>query len=115
MHKPVTGVVPLADYQLLLTFADGESRVFDVAPYLGKGVFAPLREKALFEAVRISFDTIAWPNGADFCPELLYANSRAVAPGEVSRMAGPQTRHNVQAAKQPAPPGDPRESVRRRG
>ena len=99
MFNAVTGVVPLADYQLLLTFADGESRVFDVAPYLGKGVFAPLREKALFEAVRISFDTIAWPNGADFCPELLYANSRAVAPGELAKMAGPWTRDDVRAAK----------------
>jgi len=98
MHKAVTGVVPLADYQLLLTFADGECRVFNVAPYLGKGIFAGLREKALFDAVQISFDTIAWPNGADFCPELLYANSRAVAPNELGRMAGPQTRDNVQAA-----------------
>ena len=99
MFKAVTGVLPLADYQLLLTFADGESRVFDVAPYLGKGVFAVLREKALFDAVQISFDTIAWPNGADFCPELLYANSRAVAPDELSRMSGPQTRDNAPAAK----------------
>ena len=63
MLKAVTGVVPLADYQLLLSFAGGESRVFDVAPYLGKGAFAALRDKALFDAVRISFDTVAWPNG----------------------------------------------------
>ena len=34
MFKAVTGVVPLADYQLLLTFAGGESRVFDVARIL---------------------------------------------------------------------------------
>ena len=99
MLKAVTGVVPLADYQLLLTFAGGESRLFDVTPYLGRGVFAVLREKAVFDAVQISFDTVAWPNGADFCPELLYAKSRAVAPDELSRMARAQTRENVQAAK----------------
>ena len=98
MLRAVTDVVPLADYQLLLTFAGGESRLFDVAPYLGKGVFALLRDRALFDQVRISFDTVAWPNGADFCPELLYAKSRAVAPDELTRMAGAQTRGNVRAA-----------------
>jgi hypothetical protein len=78
MLRAITGVVPLENYQLLLTFSGGEFRVFDVSPYLEKGAFAPLREKAIFDSVRISFDTVAWPNGADFCPEMLYANSRAV-------------------------------------
>lgn len=78
MLRAVTSVVPLENYQLLLTFSGGKSRVFDVSPYLEKGAFAPLREKAVFDSVRISFDTVAWPNGADFCPEMLYANSRAV-------------------------------------
>jgi hypothetical protein len=99
MLKAVTGVVPLANYQLLLTFAGGESRVFDVAPYLAKGVFALLREKTLFDAVRISFDTIAWPNGADFCPELLYANSRVLAPDEISEMARAGTSEKLEAAQ----------------
>jgi len=86
MVKAVIRVVPLADYRLLLTFAGGECRVFDVAPYLSKGVFQSLREKPLFDAVRISFDTIAWPNGADFCPEMLYLKSQPVAPDEVRRL-----------------------------
>ncbi len=75
MYKAVTGVMPLANYHLLLTFAGGERRVLDVSPCLKKGVFAALREKSLFAAVRVSFDTIAWPNGADLCPEFLYAES----------------------------------------
>jgi hypothetical protein len=99
MLKAVIGVVPLADYQLLLTFAGDESRVFDVTPYLGKGVFATLREKAVFDAVQLSFDTIAWPNGADFCPELLYANSRPVSPDELDSMAVWQTRRTAHTAK----------------
>lgn len=99
MFQAVTRVVPLADYQLLLTFAGGEFRVFDVAPYLTRGVFAALREKAVFDRVQISFDTVAWPNGADFCPELLYANSRALAPDELWRLTGAQTCENVPAAK----------------
>ena len=79
MYKAVRRVIPLAEYRLLLTFAGGERRILDVAPYLGKGVFAALRDKALFDAVRVSFDTIAWPNGADLCPEFVYAESVPVA------------------------------------
>ncbi|MBM4033804.1 MAG: DUF2442 domain-containing protein [Planctomycetes bacterium] len=33
------------------------------------------REAGRFNAVRVSFDTIAWPNGADLCPEVLYEES----------------------------------------
>jgi len=79
--KTLTKVVPLADYRLLLAFAGGECRVFDVAPYLARGIFKALRNKPLFDAVRISFDTIAWPNGADFCPEVLYSESQPIPPG----------------------------------
>jgi hypothetical protein len=75
MSLGVKAVKPLKDYRLLLTFEDGEQRVFDVEPYLGKGIFAELREPGRFNAARVSFDTIEWPNGADLCPEVLYEDS----------------------------------------
>ena len=90
MYKAVMNVVPLPDYRLLLTFAGGERRVFDVTPYLGKGVFGVLKEKSLFDAVRVSFDTIAWPNGADLCPELLYCESQPMQP-DLPRETGQMT------------------------
>jgi hypothetical protein len=71
----VRSVVPLAEYRLLLTFDAGEQRVFDVKPYLDKGIFAALKDPSLFRSVRVSFDTIEWTNGADLCPEVLYAES----------------------------------------
>ncbi|MGA2064302.1 MAG: DUF2442 domain-containing protein [Thermoguttaceae bacterium] len=74
----VRSVVPLADYRLLLTFDAGEQRVFDVKPYLDKGIFAAVRDPSLFHSVRVSFDTIDWTNGADLCPEVLYAQSVGV-------------------------------------
>ena len=40
MYKPVTMVVPLADYRLMLTFGASERRVLDLSPYLDKGVFS---------------------------------------------------------------------------
>ncbi len=91
MYKAVEKVKPLPDYRLLLTFEGGERRVLDVKPYLGKGIFAALREKALFDSVRVSFDTIAWANGADLCPELLYSESRPVEPDIVREAEGEET------------------------
>ena len=78
-HYPgVVAVAPLADYRLLLTFDNGERRQFDVRPYLDRGVFAALRDPAVFNSVRVSFDTIQWANGADICPEVLFAESQPI-------------------------------------
>lgn len=51
--------------------------MFDVKPYLGKGLFAQLQDETLFHSVHVSFDTVAWSNGVDLCPELLYNESVA--------------------------------------
>ncbi|VUZ25685.1 Uncharacterised protein [Acetobacterium wieringae] len=39
MYLAVINVEPLNDYKLLLTFDNGEKRIFDVSPYLDKGIF----------------------------------------------------------------------------
>lgn len=77
MYAKVKSVVPLSDYRLLLTFDNSERRVFDVKPYLSKGVFAALADQSLFRTVRVCFDTVEWSNGADICPEVLHADSEA--------------------------------------
>ena len=71
-------VVPLADYQLLLTFDNGERHIFHVKPYLDKGIFSALKDPAAFGSVHVSFDTIEWSNGADLCPDALYSESVGV-------------------------------------
>ena len=81
MLPRVKKVQPLADYQLLLSFEGGEKRIFNVVPWLDKGVFRALRDKNLFRTVKVSFDTIEWANGADLCPEVLYADSNLIESG----------------------------------
>ena len=44
-------------------------------PYLDIGKFKELKDKKLFDTVRVSFDTIEWDNGLDFDPEVLYEKS----------------------------------------
>ena len=84
MYPRVKAVEPLAGFRLLLTFDSGELREFDVSPYLDKGVFRELRDEALFRSVHVSFDTVEWGNGADLCPELLYAEGIPVQPARGS-------------------------------
>jgi hypothetical protein len=78
MYPSIKAVSPSDNYELLLTFDSGEQRVFDVKPYLATGIFAALKDSALFRSVHVSFDTVEWVNGADLCPEVLYAESRPI-------------------------------------
>ncbi len=78
MYLAVKNVQPLPNYQLMLTFANGERRQFDMTPYLETGIFTELKDISLFNTVRVSFDTIEWDNEADLDPEILYKNSVAM-------------------------------------
>jgi len=75
MYAGVTDVQPLPDFRLLITFDNGERRLFNAESYLDKGIFQQLRDVCMFNSVRVSFDTVEWANGADLCPETLYIES----------------------------------------
>jgi hypothetical protein len=75
MYIGVKAVEPLPEFRLLITFEDGQKMILNMEPYLDKGVFRELRETALFNTVRVNFDTVEWTNGADLCPETLYEES----------------------------------------
>lgn len=78
-YASAVSVEPLPGNRLLVTFDSGEQKVFDLTPYLEMGVFKELRDAALFNSVRIAFDTVEWANGADLCPEVLYHESRLLS------------------------------------
>jgi hypothetical protein len=75
MYIGITSVVPQDDYMLLLTFENGEQRRLDMKPYLHRGVFRELTNKAMFNTARVSYDTVAWKNKIDLAPEILYEQS----------------------------------------
>jgi hypothetical protein len=75
MYPRVQDVKPNPDYTLTLTFVNGEVKVFDVKPYLDKGIFKELRDKSLFNSVKPFLGSIQWRNGQDFCPDTLYLDS----------------------------------------
>ena len=71
----VYAVSPMGDYQLLLTFDNGERRMFDAKPLFSLGVFKALRNKAFFESVKVAHGSILWEGGIDYCPDTLFAES----------------------------------------
>lgn len=75
MYLAIKSVEPQNDYKLLLTFENSEKRVFDVSEYLNIGKFTELKDKSIFNSVRVSFDSIEWSNHLDLDPEILYEKS----------------------------------------
>ena len=71
----VAAVVPLDDYKLLLTFTNGERRVFDAKPLLDIPAFKPLSSKSFFKLVTVAYGTVAWGRDIDYCPDTLYSES----------------------------------------
>ena len=78
MLKDVVDVKPLDGYRLYLRFEDGAQGEVDVAKLIAfTGVFAALRDKAIFDQVRVdpALGTVVWPDGGDLDPDVLYAQA----------------------------------------
>ena len=75
MNPYVKSVQPRDDYRLLLTFENGEKRIFDVAPYLNMSVFSPLMNTALFKTVRVVSGSVEWRGEIDLSYDTLYLES----------------------------------------
>ena len=62
----------LPGHRLRLVLTDGKVLERDVRDLLNGEVFEPLlRDPGLFSAVTVRDGTVAWPNGADLCPDVL--------------------------------------------
>lgn len=82
MNPRVTAVKPNPDYTITLLFTNGETRTFDVRPYLDKGIFRELKDLRSFNSVRPFLGSVQWQNGQDFCPDTLYMDSVLVSSDE---------------------------------
>ena len=69
-------VKPLENYCVYIKFENGEEKVYDVKKEIDTIKFyEKLKDKAYFENIMISGDTIMWENGEDIAPENLYYKS----------------------------------------
>ena len=77
MNPYVKFVQPQEDYCLLLTFENGEKRIFDLKPYLEKPVFQRLKNMAVFQSARVMSGSIEWQGEVDLSYDTLYLESKA--------------------------------------
>ena len=79
MFPRITRVRHMKDYELELGFSDGTVAQLDFrGRIVGRdGVFLPLENVEFFSQVTVDSEagTVAWPNGVDFCPDVLYADA----------------------------------------
>jgi len=66
------------DYNILISFENGEQKVFDLKPYLDYPVFQALKNKDQLNAFQIVDGTIEWDCGADLSPDTFYLESKPV-------------------------------------
>ena len=81
MIPEVLSVEPKEGYHLRLSFDDGTVGEVDVSVLVRfVGVFAALRNPEEFRKVRVDDEsgTVAWPNGADLDPLVLYSKVKGV-------------------------------------
>ena len=75
MNPRIQEVSPQQDFTLQLVFTSGEVKVFDMKPFLDKGVFIKLKDWNFFKQARVSFGTVVWPDELDMSPDTLYLRS----------------------------------------
>lgn len=77
MNPYVKSVRALDGHRLALEFENGEQRVFDVKPYLSRGIFIRLQNDELFQAARVVAGSVEWPGGLDLSYDPLYLESQS--------------------------------------
>lgn len=73
MYWDAQTVKPLPEYRIYVEIRDGRKGIFDLKPYLDRGVFRELRDVHYFNQVGIVLGAVTWPHEQDIAPETLLA------------------------------------------
>lgn len=68
-----------AEYRLYVEIEDGRRGIFDMKPYLERGVFRELKDERYFRRVGILYGAVTWPHEQDIAPETLLAEMTPLA------------------------------------
>lgn len=75
MNNPVwivKDVRATEDYNLIITFANGEKKVYNARPLLKKSIYSPLNNLSFFMSAKADCGTVVWNDDIDIAPEHLY-------------------------------------------
>ena len=79
MNPYVKEVRPLEKHLLEVVFENGERRVFDLKPYLQRGVFVRLQESTILPAAQVVAGSVEWPGGLGLSYDTLYLESQPLS------------------------------------
>lgn len=67
----------LSDYKLLITFSNGEKKIYNAQNDIHEGVLTKLQNKSFFAQAKIARGSVVRDDEIDIAPETLYAESIA--------------------------------------
>ncbi|MCI9597381.1 MAG: DUF2442 domain-containing protein [Firmicutes bacterium] len=76
LRPTATHVHSIENYEIVIEFDSGETKVFDVKPFIKGQWYQELADKAYFSSVFANGYTVEWPHGQDLCPDEIYFSSR---------------------------------------
>ena len=81
IYPKVQSVKALDDHTLLIEFNNKQKKKYDITPLLNKDMFAPLKNKALFKAVKVEQGgyAIVWNSCIDISEYELWVHGQAIA------------------------------------
>jgi hypothetical protein len=74
----IISVNPIKNKQLLVTFENGETRIYDCKPLLGKEMFRVLENEVFFKSVKVDSGGygISWSDDIDLSEYEIWANGK---------------------------------------
>lgn len=85
MNPYVARVEALPEYRLRLWFDNNEVRIFDMRPYLERGVFTRLKPRHIFEQPSVVAGSVEWSCDVDLSYDTLYLESVLETRGDDSK------------------------------
>ena len=69
------------EYTLIVTFCDGEQKIYDARPLLNKPIYRELQNLSFFLQAKVECGTVVWNDEVDLAPEHLYECGTNVSGG----------------------------------
>jgi len=83
----VISVEPMEHYKLKIQLSNGKHGLFNISPYLDKGVFKELKDPMYFCLVKLAFGGVMWPHEQDFSAETIECELEALPHTSIKRTA----------------------------
>ncbi len=72
MNQRVLKVSYQPDYKLRIIFSDGDTKMFDLRPYLDYPIYQSLKDESFCSKAKVFNGTVVWNEEIDFDPDTLY-------------------------------------------